>query len=59
MKRVEISSAFDVLIENGTIYKGDGKQPIKANIGIKGDKIIFIGNEKPKAMRYIDAETSL
>ncbi|HUW64734.1 MAG TPA: hypothetical protein VMW83_08560 [Spirochaetia bacterium] len=45
-----------MLIESGTIYNGDGNSPRKANIGIKDDKIVFIGNEKPEADVSVCAE---
>ncbi|GMQ30536.1 D-aminoacylase [Algoriphagus confluentis] len=47
---------FDLLILNGTIYDGTGSDPIKGDIGIKGDRIIEIGNLKSKkAATTIDA----
>lgn len=35
---------FDTIITNGLIYCGDGKAPIKGSIGIKGEKIVGIGD---------------
>jgi len=37
-------SRFDVLIKGGTVYDGSGATPIKADIVIRGDRIIAIGN---------------
>jgi N-acyl-D-amino-acid deacylase len=35
---------FDVVIKDGTIYDGTGMPPSRADIGIKGDRIVAIGN---------------
>jgi N-acyl-D-amino-acid deacylase len=35
---------FDVIIRNGTIFDGTGKEPLKADVGINSDTISFIGN---------------
>jgi N-acyl-D-amino-acid deacylase len=37
---------FDVLIKDGTVYDGTGAAPIKADVAIKGDRIVAIGNLK-------------
>src|SRR5437016_13465528 len=39
---------FDVLITGGTVYDGTGGAPVKADVGIKGDRIISIGHLKRK-----------
>jgi N-acyl-D-amino-acid deacylase len=36
--------AYDQIIRNGMIYDGRGGLPYKADVGIKGDTIAFIGN---------------
>ena len=36
----------DILIHNGTVYNGIDSIPSKVSIGIKNDKIVFIGNPK-------------
>lgn len=49
-------STYDVLIKNGTIYNGTGSAPIKADVGIKGDRIVAIGNLRDaRATTVIDA----
>jgi len=47
--------AFDVLLKGGTIYDGTLKKPYVADIGIKGDKIMAIGDLTGKAEKTIDA----
>lgn len=37
---------FDIIIENGLVVDGSGSEPIKQDIGIKGDKIGELGNLK-------------
>lgn len=47
---------YDVLIRNGNIFDGSGGQPFKADIGINGDTIAFIGDLKnSEGKRDIDA----
>jgi N-acyl-D-amino-acid deacylase len=47
---------YDVLIRGGTIYDGTLKPPYVADIGIKGDRIVAIGNLDGKAIKAIDAK---
>lgn len=48
---------FDVLIQNGLIYDGTGAEPFRADIGIRGDRIVRIapGLTPEGAGRVIDA----
>jgi N-acyl-D-amino-acid deacylase len=47
---------FDVLIKNGTVYDGSGRAGVKADIGVRSDKIAAIGDLKEaEAMLVIDA----
>lgn len=47
---------FDVVIRGGMVYDGSGGKPVKADVGIKGDKVVRIGNlSKAKATTVIDA----
>ena len=55
----ELSSLprFDVLIINGTVYDGSDGQPFRADIGIKGDRIVAIGDlQNSSAVEIIDAD---
>ena len=48
---------FDVLIRGGSIVDGTGKSAYKGDIGIKGDKIIEIGDlSLAESKEFIDAE---
>jgi N-acyl-D-amino-acid deacylase len=47
------SPTFDVLIKNGAIYDGTGSAPIKADVGIKNDRIVAIGDLKNATARTI------
>lgn len=42
--KIRTNQPFDTIIKNGTIYTGDGKAPIKGDLGIKGGQIAAIGN---------------
>jgi len=49
---------FDVLIRNGRVFDGSGNPWFRADIGIVGDRITFIGpaDDKATAKQTIDAE---
>lgn len=47
---------FDLLIRNGTVYDGTGGPPLRADVAIKGDRIIAIGKlSASRAREVIDA----
>ncbi len=47
---------FDVLIKGGTVYDGTGADGRQADVGIRGDRIIAVGNlADKKAANIIDA----
>lgn len=47
---------LDILIRGGTVVDGSGSAPTQADIGIAGDRIVFVGSGKGKhAKREIDA----
>ena len=47
---------FDVIIRGGTVYDGTGRAPVKADVGIKGDRIAAVGNlSRATAPTIIDA----
>src|SRR5258707_7178919 len=49
--------AFDVIVKGGTIYNGTGTAPFKADVGIKGDRIVAIGRlNAADAVAVIDAQ---
>ncbi|MEO8473949.1 MAG: D-aminoacylase [Chryseolinea sp.] len=48
--------SFDIIIRNGTVYDGSGKDPVKADVGIRADTIARIGDlSKAIAPKEIDA----
>ncbi len=47
---------FDVLIKGGTVYDGTGRAPRRADVGIKEDRIVAIGNlRRAQARSVLDA----
>ena len=47
---------YDLLIDNGTIYDGSGGAPFVGDVGIKGDRIVYVGPQAPApASRTVDA----
>ncbi len=52
------SEDFDVLIKGGTVYDGTGAQGRVADVAIRGDRIVGVGNfENAHAKRLVDAHT--
>jgi N-acyl-D-amino-acid deacylase len=48
--------SFDVLIKGGTVYDGTGQAPRRVDVGIRGDRIVTIGNlQRASAKSIIDA----
>lgn len=45
---------MDILIQNGLVIDGTGKEPFPANIGVKEGKIEYIGSDTYAASRVID-----
>ena len=51
------SPQYDLLIKNGSVFDGSGKPAFKADIAIKGDRIIKVGKSLPgSSARVIDAK---
>src|SRR5438477_5124365 len=49
--------SFDVIIRGGTLYDGTGRAPIKADVGIKGDRVAAVGNlSRATAPTIVDAK---
>ena len=36
--------SFDIIIKGGTVYDGTGRRGVKTDVGIKGDRIVAVGN---------------
>jgi len=53
----DAAAAYDVLIDNGTIYDGMGGAPFVGDVAIREDKIVYVGPEAPNgaAKRVLDA----
>jgi N-acyl-D-amino-acid deacylase len=48
---------FDVIIRGGMLYDGTGRAPVRADLGIKGDRIAAVGNlSRANAQTIIDAK---
>jgi N-acyl-D-amino-acid deacylase len=48
--------AYDIVVRGGTIYDGSGNVPYKGDVGIKGDRIAFVGPRlKAKGRSEVDA----
>src|SRR6516162_1896765 len=50
------TASFDVLITGGIVYDGTGGEPRQADIGMRGDRIVAVGNLKnARAGSVVDA----
>ena len=48
---------YSVLIRGGTIFDGSGGQPIVGDVGIKGDRIVYVGPKAPgSAAKVVEAD---
>jgi N-acyl-D-amino-acid deacylase len=48
--------SFDIIIKAGTVYDGTGRRGVKTDVGIKGDRIVAIGNlNRATAPTIVDA----
>lgn len=51
------TQSFDVIIKGGTVYDGTGRAPVRADVGIKGDRLVAIGNlSRATAPTIVDAK---
>jgi N-acyl-D-amino-acid deacylase len=49
--------SFDVIIKGGTVYDGTGRPPVRADVGIRGERIAAIGNlGRATAPTMVDAK---
>jgi N-acyl-D-amino-acid deacylase len=47
---------YSILIRGGTIYDGSGGEPFVGDLGIKGDRIVYVGPHAPgTAAKVVDA----
>src|SRR6266511_2432794 len=55
-RRATSTAPFDVLIKGGTVYDGTGRAPRRADVAIKGDRIVAVGDlTKARARSVVDA----
>jgi len=50
------AATYDVAIVSGRIYDGSGRAPYRGDVGIKGDRIVALGELAGDADRVIDAQ---
>jgi N-acyl-D-amino-acid deacylase len=50
------AQSFDIIIKSGTVYDGAGGPPVRADVGIKADRIAAVGNlSRATAPMVVDA----
>lgn len=53
----QTAQRYDVIIANGTVYDGSGGAPVRADVGISGERIAAIGDlSRASAGQRIDAQ---
>ncbi len=50
-----INYMLDRLIKNGVVVDGSGGDPLEANVGMEGDRIVYVGREEVEAGDVLDA----
>src|SRR5438876_6107092 len=56
VRAAELPEKFDVVIKNGTVYDGTGSEGRKADVAIRGDRIVGVGDfQNASAKKTIDA----
>jgi N-acyl-D-amino-acid deacylase len=51
------AQSFDIIIKGGTVYDGTGGPPVRADVGIRGDRIAAIGDlSRANAPNIVDAK---
>jgi N-acyl-D-amino-acid deacylase len=53
--RTPHDTRFDILIRGGTVLDGTGASPLRADVGVRGDRIAAIGDLSAAAGRVLDA----
>ena len=52
----EQAPEFDVVIRGGTVYDGSGSEPVRADVGLRGDQVVTVGDlSKSGAKVVVDA----
>jgi len=52
----EQAPEFDVVIRGGTVYDGTGSEPVRADVGLRGDQVVTVGDlSKAGAKLVVDA----
>jgi N-acyl-D-amino-acid deacylase len=52
-----MSDKIDILIKGGTIVDGSGSEPFKGDVGIAGDKIVFINRKTNLSIKKYQVKT--
>ena len=48
-----VAEPYDLLIDNGSIYDGSGGAPFVGDVGITGDRIVYVGPQAPASAKQI------
>jgi len=57
VRNVPSSGSFDLIIRHGSVYDGSGKPPVRTDIGVRGQRIVAIGElTSSHAAHEVDAQ---
>lgn len=51
----DLAGRFDVVIRNGTVYDGTGAPGVRADVGVRGDRIVAVGAVTGRGAQELDA----
>jgi N-acyl-D-amino-acid deacylase len=51
--------AFDLVVRGGTVYDGSGGEPVRADVGIRGDRVVAVGDLRGATAPVVVAAESL
>jgi N-acyl-D-amino-acid deacylase len=53
------AQSYDIIIRGGAVYDGTGRAPVRADLGIRGDRIAAIGNLKSASAKTVVDATGM
>jgi N-acyl-D-amino-acid deacylase len=55
-RKSEMNERFDLVIRGGTVYDGTSAAGVRADVGVRGDRIVAVGAITPSGAEELDAQ---